>query len=187
MKDLFLKLFETSKAEGKLISIRTDIDDVSRFAAGYIQEYDDTMVYLRSIDPEGNDDGYTYIKTEEIYQVDYNNRYLKRLQLLIGKKAELITPTCIVERKHDENYLISLIKKAIQDNLIISINSINDYSLLGYVKEMDDSYLQFQVITDDGDDDGITVIRIEDIERIYIAGRDQKKVEVFYNNKSLLL
>lgn len=146
--------------------------------------YDDTMVYLRNIDPEGNEDGYTYFKTQDIYQVDYNNRYLSRLQLLISKKSELVTIPCIVERQKGENYLISLIKKVIADNLIISINSIYDYSLLGYVKEMDDIYLQFQVITDDGDDDGVTVIKIEDIERVDIAGRDQKKVEIYYSNSN---
>lgn len=186
MRNIFLHLFEAAKTEEKLIAIHTDKEIVSRFAAGYIHEYDDTMVYLKSVDPEGNDDGYIYIQIADVYQVEYNSRYLNRLQLLIRRQSELVTPPCIAEQQQGENYLISLIKQAMADHLILSINSIYDYSLLGYVKDIDDQYLQVQGITDDGDDDGIAAIRIEDIKRVDIAGTNEKKAEVFYINRSLL-
>ena len=123
MTNIFSQLFEASKTEEKLIAIYTDNDAPSRFDSGYIQEYDDTMVYLKSVDREGNDDGYVYFKVDDIYEVRYNNRYLNRLQLLIRKRSELVTPPCIAERQQGEHYLVSLIKKAMADNLIISINS----------------------------------------------------------------
>ena len=186
MQDLFSKLFEVAKTEGTLIAIYTDTDAVSRFAAGYIQEYDETMVYLQSISPEGNDDGCEYIKVEDIFQVEYNSRYLRRLQLLLRHKPDLTTYPCVAERQHGENYLISMLKQAMADHLFISIKSIYDYSVQGYITAIDDVFIQFHEITVDGDDDGITVLRIEDIERVLITGRKQKKVEFYYNNRSLL-
>lgn len=188
MTSLFSQLFEASKSEGKLIAIYTDKDDPSRFTAGYIQEHDDSMVYLKCIDRNGYDDGYIYFKADEIYEVEYKSRYLNRKELLIRKQSELITPPCIPERQQGENYLINLIKQAMADHLIISIDRIYDHlhTLIGYVKDIDDRYLQVQVITDEGDDDGISAIRIEDIKQVDIAGIYEIKAEVLYKNRSLL-
>lgn len=47
-------------------------------------------------------------------------------------------------------------------------------------------FVRLNTLTDDGEEDGTSIIRIDGIERIDISGRDQKKVEIFHKNISKL-
>jgi hypothetical protein len=184
MSEMFLEVLETAKNEGKLIAIRTNEDAASKFFAGYVQEYDESMAFLKSIDPEGGDDGYLYIKMESIYEIDYNNRYLKRLQFLLKNKNGLLSNKIISARGQGGNYLINLLKTVSQQKLIAGIYHVYDFTITGYLIKSDDENCSIQSLTDDGDDDGISIIRIEDIVSINIDGRDEKKIELYYKNRN---
>lgn len=183
MENLFLEILEKSKNEKILLAIYTNIEETNRFIVGYVKDYDKTMVYLKSIDTQGNFDGFIYCKMEDIYEIEYDDRYLRRFELLINNK-DIFEKDSEINIKHntEEDFTITLLQAAVDSGLIVTFDINYDYSITGYIEKFDNSSCIIREITDDGDEDGFNVIRLNDIERVYIDGRVQRRIELFYKN-----
>lgn len=80
----------------QLVGIYLDPSNMSSCSVGYVDTVDDTLVRLRLVSPEGKSAGYGIRLLKEIYRVDVDTFYLRKIEFIhqnrdnIHYEAELI-------------------------------------------------------------------------------------------------
>lgn len=161
---MFNEYFKDAKINKLPISIFTDVDNTDKFSFGFVQEISDEHILINCISPFGFYDGYTIRNRANIYRIEYQNNYGKKLHKLYqirNQKHQLIT------RKTD-NLIADLIHFAKKENFIVSIelhNSDTD-DLQGYISNVKDTIIAIEQIDEYGKNNGKSMILLEDITKI---------------------
>ena len=69
------------------VAIYTDATDTSKFCVGSIVGLDNQYIFLKTVDENGRDDGYTLRAIETIYAVEEDTQYLSRIAELSKRFA----------------------------------------------------------------------------------------------------
>lgn len=179
MENILFKLILKAKIEKQLIAISTDKDDTDKFAVGFVKNFDDTTLVLQAVDPEGTNDGLIIINIDDIYIVNIGDKYLEQLSLFHDKSNELSKEEIFEMTSNKKTVLfLSIIEKCISEKLLISINLIYDRGIIGYINESDDEFISITNVTESGETDGVSCVKISDIERIYIDSIDLRKIKL---------
>lgn len=179
MENLFIKILTQAKKRKKLVAIYTDKDNTDKFSAGYINDQIEEGVFLQSIDPNGFMDGTIFLNIDSIYAIDYDNKYLANLEYLYQNKDKLQEKNTFEFKRSQANYLIEdFLEKCSSEKILITIKLIYDVGVTGYVKTLSEDDVCINVVTDEGEQDGVTYFKVEDIERIYLNGLDQNRLKI---------
>jgi hypothetical protein len=188
MKNLFLAIFEQAQAENKLVGIRTNREEPTKFYVGYVVEFNEKTIQLKAVSRQGWDEGSILLKLKDVFGVDFDDRYLRRLDLLYKsddkpkpKAADSAEPDL-----EDEDFMIQFLKRLKKYKIFVTVNFEYDLSISGYLTTINNTYFQMNMINDEGDEDGISTYKIEDIQRVFGDGSDQRKAEFFYQNRKKL-
>ena len=81
--------------------------------------------------------------------------------------------------------MLEYLNKKELDNIIsIYCDSSNpETHLTGYLHTFDDEYLLIRHVTAHGDNDGFIAVRRQDVFRIDISGKYEKKIDILYKKK----
>lgn len=77
-------------------------------------------------------------------------------------------------------------KRLKKHKIFVTINFEYDLSISGYLITVNNSYFQMNAITDEGDEDGLSTYKIEDIQRVFGDGTDERKAEFYFQNRKKL-
>jgi hypothetical protein len=184
MENLFLNILKQAKKQKKLISIYTDKDNTDKFSAGYVNDQIEEGVFLQSIDPNGFDDGIIFLNIDNIYIIDYDNKYLANLEQLHKNRDKLQAKNTFTFKRSEGKCLIEdVFNKCKDEKILITVKLIYDVGVTGFVKDLNEDDVCVNVITDDGEQDGLTYFKIEDVDRIYLDGIDQKRINILLSKK----
>ncbi|MEH7455181.1 hypothetical protein [Gottfriedia acidiceleris] len=78
MKEQLIKLTNTQD----LVEIYNDLGDVDACAVAKVLYVSDDYVILASITPNGMYDGFSLLKTDNIFQINVDSRYLRKINKL---------------------------------------------------------------------------------------------------------
>jgi len=176
METLLQTTIKNAQVQRQLVEIRTDTEDTSMFTVGYIVGENEESITVQSFDPDGFDDGIEIIPIHEIYEIDTETNYVKRLQKYIDNQDKLLS-------KNDNSVFAGLsitetLKKAKETKKLITINFVYEFSVSGFIQNIDNEYIEISALTDEGKDDGVSLLKIEDIKRISIDSRFEKKLQI---------
>ncbi|MGI6501488.1 MAG: hypothetical protein ACOX1S_11555 [Anaerostipes sp.] len=143
----------------KLLSLYINLDDTEKFLTGYINCISIKEIIINHITPTGNYDGYVYAKIHDIYRIETDTKYIQKIEKLMHLNL----------KKHHENIKIEddILKSFLQflkEKEWISSFQIGDddyYSITGFVKDIGDTAVRIMQISDDGEEDGETIINTE--------------------------
>ncbi|MDR3287355.1 MAG: hypothetical protein LBT27_07925, partial [Prevotellaceae bacterium] len=184
-KEILNRLFKD-----KLIEVYTNKNDMSKFHAGILEHiYEDSFI-IKSYHYTGLTNGFVLIRNTDVYKINKDTPYLKRLAFLI---KNIIQET--IQNKYSELELSStpdygidiVINECYKRNLLVSINLIYDVKIKGKIIKYDDEFIQIEQFSDYGDNEGISIIRYEDVENIYFDGLEENIITSLINEKQELL
>ncbi len=178
MKELFKKYLLKAKKENKLVSFRTNTEETEKFSVGYIIGINDEIVNVKSVNPNGLSDGILMIRLKDIYEIDTDDKYIRRLELKIKNQKKILRDISVPPYFYDYEYNMFLIlQKSKEENQLIYINFYHG-GFYGYVKELTQEELLFEIYTEYGEYDGLSVFLIEDIKNIILDDIDNRSVEL---------
>lgn len=182
MENLFLKTLNAAKQDKKLVAVYTDKEKIDSFSVGYIVEQIEEGLLLQAKDPNGFEDGLIFLNIDDIYLIETDTKYLRNLTIVISGYAKLKERKPFVfKRSKNESLIIDFLNKCLTDKILVSIKLFFGKGITGFINEVDQETLVVSAITDEGENDGNVYFKIEEIERVYINGIDQKRIEILLN------
>ena len=151
------------KLKNQMCAIYDDDDD--NFRVGEVVFYNDIDAIFKTYTTRGYEDGLYMTKIDSIYRVDYNNKYIEKIKKLF---ASIEQNTCCYKFDFDGLDLShELLEYSKQESYVITIKMSNEDVISGEVYNIDDQYVYLNVINDDGESDGESIIKKDCIERIW--------------------
>ena len=181
MNEIFFSIIKKAKKTNKLIAIKTEIDDTDIFTAGYILEYNDEIIYLNSIDDNGLDDGVEIINVNTIYEIAVDDNYLNKLQLFVKNREKILeTKDYKIKIKKSDTYFLDYLQEIKDKKQLVSFLFVYDFTISGFIEELDNEYINIKVVSEYGKEDGISCLQIKDIDRISVNSIYDKKIKLLY-------
>lgn len=170
------KILEELKENQKSCSLYINVQDTSKFVFGKILELNGMHIMFFSISPDGEYDGVLLIKIDNILRVEYNDLYSARMSKLIKDKNFSCKFDFI---SIENNNLVELmLNSLLKEKIIVSIELLDSsmYDVIGFVEEINENICKIRQVNDDGQDDGITYIRMDDITQISADSSDERRI-----------
>lgn len=178
-----------ARKEKQLVCIFRDPSDLRRFAVGFVVAVSENDYTLHQIDPDGNLNGLDIGAIDDIIEISKESRYARQISLLIENKAEEKdeSPTSGWSgRPNPESCLEDVLQKALKDKLVVNLlvaTGDDELRFYGIVRDMTGTHIRIDVLTDDGEPDGTTVIRLDDIAGLQVNTREERKVALFNRHR----
>lgn len=179
METLFLEAIHNAQQQKKLIAVYTDKDSTDNFSAGYVNAQIEEGLLLQSFDPNGFEDGLIFFNVGEIYLIETDNTYLKNLGIIISESQNLEKSNSFVfKRNKNERLINDFLNKCFTDKLLVTLKLYFGKGVSGFINKIDEETICLNVVTDEGENDGMAYFKVEDIERIYLNGIDQRRMNI---------
>jgi len=166
-----------------LTSFFCDRSNPNSANVGYVIAYNNDCFILSAITPEGEDDGYVFRIIEDIFKLEYDGPYEKKIEYLHQQyeKNSVTTPSL----KPDDNLLLDLIKSSLLDGKIIGVGLEGvDSIAFGLTVEYDDETLTYREVDEYGEMLGYASVRLSDIDFLEIDSRSCKELKYLMDNFS---
>lgn len=186
--DLFCEILREAQRERQLVCIFRDPSDLRRFAVGFVEAVSDSDYSLQQIDPDGNPDGLDIGSLDDIIEIRKDSRYARQIALLMEKEEEpQQKPTQGWNGKpNPESCLEEVLRRSMLEKLVVNIllaTGDDELRFYGIVRELTETNARIDVLSDDGEPDGTSVIRLDDIAGLQVNTRDERKVSLFNRHR----
>ena len=147
--------------------------DFDTFSAGTVLAYDEKWILLSSVAPSGEPDGYICRMTGSISKISVDTIYLNQLKKMIDQTPD---PDFVIPTGSD--IFLSILDDLISQKKICTIELFEDpqCTLSGMIREIRDNFLVICAIDQSGAQDGLSVIKIEDISCLIFDSEDERRL-----------
>lgn len=186
--DLFCGMLREAQKERQLVCIFRDPCDLRRFAVGFVEAVSDEDYSLQQIDPEGNPDGIDVGSIDDIIEIRKESRYARQIALLMDGEEEPKekAPAGWTGKPHPESCLDEALRRSMKEKLVVNIllaTGEDELRFYGIVRDLTETHTRIDILSDDGEPDGTSVIRLDDIAGLQVNTRDEKKVALFNRHR----
>lgn len=159
-----------------LVGIYDDTEEPDKFFVGYILHADNDGILIAAISSRGEDDGFVAIKSEEVFRIEKNSKYINCIKAI----TEVQAPVC---KWMTGNIFGDLLQYAKQNHFVVSIQLLSRTSstIDGFVKEIEDGVVTIEILDEYGNSDGETSIFLEDCLQLSCNGLDNRKLQRLAN------
>lgn len=175
---------------GHLVEVYTDAEAMGQFTVGYVLAVDESDFTLRCITPEGEEDGTTFEDIDDVLKIAEDSIYLRKLRVLIEERGNVYEKNFDeVYDEKDEHTNYSELVRAKEREQIVTLYLRDDQSddaAMGFVEELSETFVQVREVSCQGERNGLTTIRIEDIGRISRNARDARRYALYYKHNERL-
>jgi len=175
--NLFFQSINNALNEKELISIFTDKENTDNFSAGFVIILNEETLIFNSINPDGMDDGLEVININDIYEIAYDDQYLKRLKFLRENSDEFIKKTEFILSDNEKSFY-DVLCKCKENKVLVSINLCYGIGHYGIINEIDGECVLLQDFDEIGKEDGFSCFKISDIIKIFIDDKKLKKIKM---------
>ncbi len=186
--NLFREMLLEAHRERQLACIFRDPSDLRRFAVGFVEALSDNDYTLQQVDPDGNLDGLDIGSIDDIIEIRKESRYTRQIALLMDNQPEQQKKSACGwnGRPNPESCLEDVMRQAVQEKLVVNIlvaTGDDELRFYGIVRDLTETHAKIDVLTDDGEPDGTTAIRLDDIAGLQVNTRDERKVAIFNRHR----
>ena len=153
MINQFMQFFNSKN----VVSVFCDRNNPDKHLTGFIERYSESELRIKHVSADGWYDGYILIHVDDVYRIDTDGQYEKKIQKLYSYKKQ-IHP----ELPASSNLRDSLLDYCQTQKLVISLELV-DCILSGLLLYYDNSIIQLKVIDDNGRFDGESVVDINEV------------------------
>jgi hypothetical protein len=184
MRAIFEKYLNKAKENNKLVAIRTNIENADKFSVGYVLGLNDETISIKAINPQGLPDGIFTILTKDLYGIDLDDIYIRKLVIREKDYKKIFSDIPAPSFFSDFDVNISkILLKAIDSRQLININFYRDIGLYGFINEMNEEEFVIEVYNEDGEYDGTSVFLIEDIKNIIWDDENIRLIHILRKEK----
>lgn len=180
-----LLYLERSKKKGVMVSAFSNRHQPDKCSTGFIEEISNEQFIMKHVAPEGVYDGYIIRRINDIFRIDFNGKYEKRLALLYNLQVQHHKGTLKNKLNEDSNLFIAALVFAQNNNLIVRVcidETEMQEDIVGFVKKVHDNVI-ISRITNEGLADGESIFRTSDIIKINIDSSDEKILKLLWLNQ----
>ncbi|MFT8321108.1 MAG: hypothetical protein ABF649_09395 [Bacillus sp. (in: firmicutes)] len=146
----------------ELVEVYTEVENATKFEVGKVLKFSEEFVLLANVSPIGMYDGFHLINTIDIYQINKNTKYIRNIKKLYEAKNQSHID---FEGKND-HLLESMLKFAEKNKFVVFIKLFEEAFIQGFIKKVEKEILVVSIVTDDGEFDGESYVKLEDIHSI---------------------
>lgn len=168
---------------GKLYSFWDDAKE-NKFNVGFLLEADDAFSLFNCVTTTGAENGLYLTRTEDIYRIDSEDNYTKRIAKLFCIQKE-------IPQKWDrsvDSVLVGFLDYVKIHQKMIAVKTDDGDTVMGYLLDYDTEYeeetISVRRVSDDGDEDGFSVIRLDCIYRFSSDSYNERALELLYRSKN---
>ena len=179
-QNILLKILANSKKTKTILSARKYNEDDTHYV-GYIVDFNETVFIMQQVSTYGLLDG-LLIETFDNIETFEMDEYEKSYQFLLDN-ADKITKQTVnkLALPKGDKWKYDLLKTLFDEKKIITIQLSSDNIIVtGLIVDFDETYLQFNVISTIGEDQGIVVYKLIDISTFTIDELESRKRKTFY-------
>lgn len=185
MRAIFEKYLNKAKEKNKLVGIRTNIENADKFSVGYILGLNDETISIKAINPQGLPDGIFTIQTKDLYGIDLDDIYIRKLEIREKNYKKIFSDIQAPSFFSDIDVNLSkILLKAKDLRQLININFYRDIGLYGFINEMNKEEFVIEVYNNEGEYDGTSVFLIEDVKNIIWDDEDIRLIDIMKNKKN---
>lgn len=160
-----------------VVSIFCDPTNPSKHLTGWICASSDDVVMIQHISPHGMYDGYILVQSDDIYRIDVEGEYEKKMYILYTNKRQN-HPNVLIE----ENIYSSLLDFCKSEHLVISVE-LEDSTLTGFVTAFDDEHIALALLDDYGNSNGQTVIMNRLVISFAVDTEKEQDIKLLHEQK----
>ncbi|MBJ6109299.1 hypothetical protein JAO73_09765 [Hymenobacter sp. BT523] len=178
MSELFIEMFKRAQQEKRLLGVRTTQSE-GRFSVGYVINFSDELMMMRVINRDGMQTGIQSFNLEEIFQLDFDDRYIRNIELKednLDKVYAGIKSPAFMEQEYLTIPL--LLSRAMEAGQLVYLTSQVGADLYGYIRQFTEQELLLECYTEYGEPDGLTVLRVENIRSFVWSDEDTRMIEL---------
>jgi hypothetical protein len=180
------EILEYSKANKELLGIT--LYGESGFWCGIVEDYNEEVIQLRHYTKYGELDGVAIEKISNIERIDISDDYINAMKIVIEHKEKMKNieiKSRIFDDLNPGNWqYISLKPFENDNNVLTSIQINNDNFYQGFVKGIDEEYLKFEIVGNEGNSEGTSLFKIENINSIKINDLECRRKLLIYKIKN---
>jgi hypothetical protein len=178
MVHLLFEVIKRAQREKRLLGVRTNTAD-GRFSVGHVVSHSDELLMLRVINRDGMQTGIQSYDIEDIFQLDFDDRYIRNIELKednLDKVYAGIKSPDFMEQEYLNIPL--LLSRAMQNKQLIFLTTRVGPDLYGYVRQFTEQEILLECFTEYGEDDGIVIIRVDNIRHFVWSDEDTRMIEL---------
>ena len=176
MKDLLKEMSETQK----MCCIYKNANDMNHFLFGKVLAVNDEEIAIHMISPDGDDDGVNVFSIDEIFRIEVDGEYSKKMEFLLS--SNLASYNITIE---NNDIMASYLSYAQANRLILSIELLDSGydDITGFIEMIKDGMCVIKQVDEYGYDDGISYILLNDITKISFLSEDEKRIMRLWEKK----
>jgi len=173
------KLKEFIKSE-EFVLVYTELDDDDKFEFGKIIACDGAFFALKSFAPKGAPDGFTVKRIDDIYEIQLKTIYTHKMSVLIKENGQA-EETYVLDNR---DLIQSALSYALEHECIVDVYiEDSEYCRRGFVESVKGDCLTMKQVDTYGNDDGISIIKVSDLEYISCDSVDTRSLMQLYKDK----
>ncbi len=165
------------KEQKKIIALYTDADNYEKFMIGYVISILNGKILVLNVGLNGEFDGYSVINTDDIYRIEVDSKYIKKIKSICKFKYEEIFSI-----RTEKDLLLDLLNSAINRNSVVAVSVFDsDNAIFGYVKKIENNKVYILQVNEYGEDDGYTIFLYNSIRRCVMEDIECRILDDLYN------
>jgi len=179
MGNLITELLESARLQKRIVTLRTNPSEPSRFALGYVVDHNDETVMLKMVNPNGLLHGLRAIRKMEIFQIDFDDRYIRNVELKENNLDRIYgrvrNPEFI-----QEVYLTipELLQKSLQLRHVLYFHTYSGMNYYAIISRLTEDEFIADCFNEYGEPDGTSVFRVDDVKSIVWSDEDTRAIEL---------
>ncbi|WP_207431635.1 hypothetical protein [Sabulibacter ruber] len=176
---LFYTILQQAKEEDKPVALRTHGNDGPKVYLGYLLDYNEETISVRSMTAQGLPNGILILKTTDLFGVDIDDIFLRRLEIKETNLRKIYTDTPVPALFHIGNCSMEeILQQAKKEQQLIYLYLYQDLGLYGFIKEVSETEFLIEVYNSYGQYDGLSVHLIENVKNINWEDEDTRLVRI---------
>lgn len=166
-------ILKRMKDDGKLVSIYTDEERDSTFMVGYVTALTPEELLIKAISPNGQYDGYMWVRTEDVFRCAVNGRYEEKILKLCSFHLKEETDFTV---KGKSEILKELLLFSMQKKKLLEVTT-GSQILTGYVMKYSDNVLVIREFDTYGQEKETVYLSMEMVDAIYMDTISCREIE----------
>ncbi|MDF1494829.1 hypothetical protein [Caproiciproducens sp. CPB-2] len=169
--DNLLTCLAVLNRDKEIVLIYTNAEQTQNFSAGVISEIFDNEVIISHYLPNGKYDGYVVKQISNIYKIETDSKYVKKIKILGKINKTKYDQLCRVQGSG----FLTLLTYAHETKKVVTVELINsgNNDATGFVQQINDKYCIILMLDEYGENDGVSMFNIEDISHLSCDGDDE--------------
>ncbi|WP_324670851.1 hypothetical protein [Hymenobacter sp. GOD-10R] len=179
MGNLITELLENARVERRIVTLRTNPSEPSRFALGYVVDHNDETVMLKMVNPNGLLHGLRAIRKSEIFQADYDDRYIRNVELKENNLDKIYGRIKGLDNT-EEVYLTipEILAKSKQLRHVLYFHTYSGMNYYAIVVRLTEDEFIADCYNEYGEPDGTSVFRLDDVKSVVWSDEDTRAIEL---------